>query len=395
MGFPTAIGRDPSMTRKNVTIHLQRLSALASPDISDKLASQILLRKMQDHGIKVYVGVPNGSCAIEDSLGPLSVSLADAARLKQPLLTVRIQREINDAARLDKVIRYGAERPEISFLELDRSNVAEMISSGRTELHWFEGRALRAANSETPGSPPGLASLPVRLRCLRPLGDAEEKQRRFQWGGALKLESAFCYSFGVHDTLVDEVDADLLRFVLEAPSEDDDPFLIRQSSPAVYFAYRAAKKFHLSLLNRTAGRETVIGWLRAMNRKTPDSPYVTDYVADQVAMLLDPYHRRGRGFQKLPLDLESLRWFRKEFPAEKELSDGFALLICASLWWVQEHRRHVAKDRTDPPATWDLHKKLGLLGFSGKEETDALVQVVAWKETASKAVKKNRSITKR
>lgn len=376
------------MSPQRADITLRRFVDEIPVEASHEEASGFLSQKVREHGLKVFVRKPAGASVFENGFprhGPQFMHFLSA----MPFPVGRIKEEIAKAKLQGHVIDYGMEEPEIRFLELDEEHVLEIASKKVTKVHWFVGDALRAVKRDAPATATsGLIKVPPCLRCLRPSNDFGEMLERRDFGGALKYEAKFRYEFRIHDIFVHASDLGLLRFVTHKPSTHGDPFGLHDKSFAVRLAYRAAKKFHVSLLNRTKKKVDVIQWL---NEQSSKSPYTTKYVADQIFKYLNPYHHRGIGSKVLPWDREALRTFRDQHPKERYISDGLALIISASIWWSKEHDRYVRGERPNAPPTKEVSDKLRHYGFSGNDEIRAILEVI--RGTRSNAMGKPKAKT--
>jgi hypothetical protein len=348
---------------------------------------------MNDLGIRVFVEVPAGSIAFEESLSRPPETFADAARNPGPPKTYALGRRIDQLASKSPVLRNPVEVERVRYLQIGTSVVSDIANAGEALVHWFELGALGYAAPERPDSP--LELLPAALRFVRPRNDSTEKQIRWNLGGAITPDTSYAYTARAKQTFVEDTDADFVTIVMTPQSHPDDPYSLKATSPAVYLAYRAGKRFSPELKVRTVHPDKVAEWLASLSRRSPGSPFTKGYIVGHVVNLLDPKHRRGRGGAKQDFDRNVLRSFRAEFPDVGYLSDGLMLLIFASLWWREASRRKAAGDPEGPPTVSQLRKKLELLGFSGEGELDAVVGTITWKAQLSSRKKRTTNTCKR
>lgn len=365
------------MSPPKTAIKLRRFIDGIPIEASDEDAADFLSQQMRKHEFKVYVRKPDGTSVFENGFphrGPLFMHPLQA----MPFPTSRIKEEIAEAKRQGPVIDYAINEPEIRFLELDSGHVSEIASKKLTKVHWFDRGALRAEKYAPVTAAEGLIPAAPRLRCLRPSNDTEEMMARLEFGGAIKGDDKYRYEFRVHDIFVQESDLGVLKFNTYKPSKRRDPFGLYDSALAVYFAYRAAKDFRISLKNGTKTKEDVIQWLK---QQSPKSPYRIRYVADQIFKYINPDYRRGRGIggEVPPFNTEAIESFKNQYPNENDLSDGLILIMLASFWWSRERDRHSRGERVALSPTKEIHLKLQYYGFFGHDETQALFAVITWR----------------
>lgn len=141
-----------------------------------------------------------------------------------------------------------------------------------------------------------------------------------------------------------------------------DPHDLAIATPLIFAAYRLAHESHDELARRAI---TEVDFIARLRSAMPRSAFRFSYVAHQAFKLINPH---GHGANGPRFQNETLSWFRQEYPGEKRLTAGFALLICAAKWWTYEHGRRSVTPSSRPLTTSDLDEKLTGWGFVDSEK---------------------------
>lgn len=169
-----------------------------------------------------------------------------------------------------------------------------------------------------------------------------------------------------------------LADALRRMSDTTDRFNLRQSAPAVFHLYKAARVYTplLKRRSRQVTKEDVVGFIAGYG------PPFAGEVPGRAFHYIDPYHRFGRGdpdYAGFDAATLSDTAFRVQYMRDEFVGEALALVIFTTHWFITRRLVHVAEGGKNLD---ELHQDLLIAlkqhGFSGDSELKALVKIISW-----------------
>lgn len=164
-------------------------------------------------------------------------------------------------------------------------------------------------------------------------------------------------------------------------SDDTDRFDLRQSAPAVFHLYKAARVYTplLKSRSRQVTKEDVIRFIAGYG------PPYSGEVPERAFHYIDPYHRFGRGdpdFVGFDSATSSDPAFQLRYMRDEFVGKPLAFLILTTHWFIEQRLLFSAAENGD--LLQSLLVALKQNGFSGESELKALVKIISWIPSAKR-----------
>lgn len=348
-----------------------------------------ILEFSAEQALTAYVRVPNEMVVVEEShLFPVPTA-ADYRNGKVPAVSLSMRRKI---LRGQEVIERPVEMPYARFLELEPTDLVELLETGSIRRHWFRAGVLCAARN---GAIESLASS-RKPRCVRPAlaayGVAEEGY--LPPYAALEFDKRYELAIVPRDIFLQASDAELLKHQQFRP-DDKDPYRLFDSAPAAFHIYSAAKKYFPALQSLSRGRSRLDKERREAVMKEVLAYFDRcELFADDPKLrlcaywVIDPHHiwTQGARIEQRKMSEVLAERLGEKHSRENFVTDALDLFIrIAKDSIIRRAERESLGEAKDLGARDFVKSRLTKDGFGGVKRVESLATIILWQGERRKA----------
>lgn len=293
--------------------------------------------------ISLYAPIRPGYTAYASKTMRIASTPADAMLSQRTLLTLPMQRRIDEARRRGVPVIVDPEpRPEIAYLALPTAQVQHLRASQAIHAHWFT-HGLRFAHDPTERQAGRLEriALPSQL-CLRPTHESMasgpwlDAPEEYQW--KVELEDLLLDAAVLPSLLKGDTPAHLTEEPLTLREEENSPLIV-QRFLGVRLLYKASEHFYRGNSKASAVTQAIVQEHLRTRAKGRDIEVLFTGDNSRLAFkLINPEHKASKGegpnYEPKKLTPEAVNDARK-YHLGSHISDRLTLVALAAERWHQ------------------------------------------------------------